>query len=204
MTIPKVWAKQPQKKPQHLEVYCTKAEDGVREFVSLEEQACYKASGKLFLLFSTSNHPSFIHEWKWALGVLITTHVLLGITYLTEREKSPGALSLSLMRKAPSCLCLPNISSAFARGIFPKNHLWSEEKKTEEVKNSKRFMHEPDTDIHTEVKWFLTEAPKLHLPRCHPTTGYWTIFRTFCPGNEATMMRLQSPYFTQFSKAEMW
>lgn len=189
---------------KHLEAYCTKTEDGVRKFISLEEQACYKASGKLFLLISTSNHPSFIRDWELALGVVIATQVLLGITYLTEREKSPGALSLSLMRKAPSCLCLPNISSAFARGIFPKNHLWSEEKKTEEVKNLKHFMCEPDTDIHTEVKWFLTEVLKLHLPHCHPTTGYWTIFRMFRPGNEATMMRLQSPYFTQFSKAEMW
>lgn len=44
-------------------------------------------------------------------------------TYLTEREKSPGALSLSLIRKAPSFLCLLSISSALARGIFPKNHL---------------------------------------------------------------------------------
>lgn len=44
-------------------------------------------------------------------------------THFTEREKSPGALSLSLIRKAPSCLCLLSISSALARGIFPKNHL---------------------------------------------------------------------------------
>lgn len=77
---------------------------------------------------------------------LISTQLLLGMTYLTEREKSPGALSLSLMRKAPSCLCLPNISSAFARGIFPKNHLCGEEKKViGKVKNFNPFMEEPET-----------------------------------------------------------
>lgn len=42
---------------------------------------------------------------------------------MTEREKSPGALSLSRMRKAPSCRCLLSISSALALGILPKNHL---------------------------------------------------------------------------------
>lgn len=81
------------------------------------------------------------------------TRLLLGITYLTEREKSPGALSLSLMRKAPSCLCLPNISSAFARGIFPKNHLCSEEKKTiGKVKSLDPSVEKPDVDIPTEIK----------------------------------------------------
>lgn len=90
------------------------------------------------------------------------TQLLLGITYLTEREKSPGALSLSLMRKAPSCLCLPNISSAFARGIFPKNHLWMR-KTTGKEENCNSFMEEPDVDIHTKMKWFLTEITTLHL-----------------------------------------
>lgn len=51
-----------------------------------------------------------------------------GSTYLTEREKSPGALSLSRMRKAPSCRCLLSISSALALGILPKNHLRKEGK----------------------------------------------------------------------------
>lgn len=51
-----------------------------------------------------------------------------GNTYLTDREKSPGALSLSRIRKAPSCRCLLSISSAFALGILPKNHLRKEGK----------------------------------------------------------------------------
>lgn len=51
-----------------------------------------------------------------------------GNTYLTDREKSPGALSLSRIRKAPSCLCLLSISSALALGILPKNHLRKESK----------------------------------------------------------------------------
>ncbi len=57
-------------------------------------------------------------------------------TYFTEREKSPGALSLSLMRKAPSCLCLFSISSALALGILPKNHLEEEENKNKSVSAS--------------------------------------------------------------------
>ena len=40
-------------------------------------------------------------------------------THLTEREKSPGVLSLSLMRNAPSWGCLLRISSALARVIRP-------------------------------------------------------------------------------------
>lgn len=77
---------------------------------------------------------------------LISTQLLLAMTYLTEREKSPGALSLSLIRKAPSCLCLPNISSAFARGIFPKNHLCGKEKKTiGKVMNFNPFMEQTGT-----------------------------------------------------------
>lgn len=56
-------------------------------------------------------------------------------TYFTEREKSPGALSLSLMRKAPSFLCLFSISSALARGIFPKNHLREVESRCKGVPN---------------------------------------------------------------------
>lgn len=51
-----------------------------------------------------------------------------GNTYLTDREKSPGALSLSRIRKAPSCRCLLSISSALALGILPKNHLRKEGK----------------------------------------------------------------------------
>lgn len=63
-------------------------------------------------------------------------------THLTEREKSPGALSLSLMRKAPSCLCLFSISSALARGIFPKNHL--EKGRREKVSGAFRVqLHQP-------------------------------------------------------------
>ena len=54
--------------------------------------------------------------------------VRAGNTYLTEREKSPGALSLSRIRKAPSCRCLLSISSALALGILPKNHLRKEGK----------------------------------------------------------------------------
>lgn len=57
-------------------------------------------------------------------------------TYLTEREKSPGALSLSLIRKAPSFLCLLSISSALARGIFPKNHLQMVENKCGWARNT--------------------------------------------------------------------
>ncbi len=40
-------------------------------------------------------------------------------TYLTDKEKSPGVLSLSLMRKAPSWGCLDRVSSAFALVIRP-------------------------------------------------------------------------------------
>lgn len=117
----------------------------IREGMSLEEQECYRASVRLFLLLSVDNHLPF-QQSKGSSRSLISTQLLLGMTYLTEREKSPGALSLSLMRKAPSCLCLPNISSAFARGIFPKNHLCGEEKKViGKVKNFNPFMEEPET-----------------------------------------------------------
>lgn len=156
--------------------------------VSLEDQGCYGASGRWFLLLSIEKPWPFTQVQMSSRWPDYHTWLLLGITYLTEREKSPGALSLSLMRKAPSCLCLPNISSAFARGIFPKNHLCSEEKKTiGKVKSLDPSVEKPDVDIPTEIKWFLTETITMHLAAT--LTGYQTmqLLTTFSPGNEATM-----------------
>lgn len=81
-------------------------------------------------------------------------------TYFTEREKSPGALSLSLMRKAPSCLCLFSISSALARGIFPKNHL-------EEVENRyKSALTESSSCIHS-IHGVEQDTEKTTCNECH-------------------------------------
>lgn len=84
------------------------------------------------------------------LGTECTLTCYACSTHLTEREKSPGALSLSRMRKAPSCLCLPNISSAFARGIFPKNHL----QKMLKIMLNSNFNEEVSLDMYTDGKHF--------------------------------------------------
>lgn len=44
-------------------------------------------------------------------------------TYFTEMENSPGALSLSRIRKAPKCLRFKRISSARCLEILPAYHL---------------------------------------------------------------------------------
>lgn len=68
-------------------------------------------------------------------------------TYLTDREKSPGALSLSRIRKAPSCLCLLSISSALALGILPKNHLRKESKPVNICFCTTQWAVQPHTQI---------------------------------------------------------
>lgn len=85
-------------------------------------------------------------------------------TYFTEREKSPGALSLSLMRKAPSCLCLFSISSALARGIFPKNHLEGGSRGNAAVRSTlKHFLsHFELKNDALVVSWESIVAAKLH------------------------------------------
>ena len=62
----------------------------------------------------------FLHTYKCS-GLKIETEAYC--TYLTDSEKSPGVLSLSLMRNAPSWGCWLSISSAFARVIRPRYHL---------------------------------------------------------------------------------
>lgn len=48
------------------------------------------------------------------------------VPYLTDMENSPGALSLSLTRKAPHSRCLSRLSATL-RDIRPANHLEKEE-----------------------------------------------------------------------------
>lgn len=55
------------------------------------------------------------------------------ISYLTDMENSPGALSLSLTRKAPHSLCLRRLS-ATPRDIRPANQLQERCKKKKKKK----------------------------------------------------------------------
>ena len=52
-----------------------------------------------------------------------TCYASMSKTHLTEREKPPGVLSLSLNRKAPSVGQLSSVCSAVTRLICPWNHL---------------------------------------------------------------------------------
>lgn len=111
--------------------------------------------GKLYTNVRILLNCIYRQVWVWVCAC--------GATYFTEREKSPGALSLSLMRKAPSCLCLFSISSALARGIFPKNHL-------EEIEN--------------RYKWALTKLTQSHHLSLLPAQTEWVIYSFLRRKNE--------------------
>lgn len=105
----------------------------------------------------------------WLISALVcdTWHLTCS-THFTDREKSPGALSLSRMRKAPSCLCLFSISSALARGIFPKNHLQEHSMRNE---SSRELTDDMKSFSFTGVKSLYTNTArfndgKLLVNRC--------------------------------------
>ena len=56
-------------------------------------------------------------------NMYVQCHVYTCMSHLTESEKSPGVLSLSLIKKAPSFCCRTRISSALARVIRPRYQL---------------------------------------------------------------------------------
>lgn len=63
--------------------------------------------------------------------------------YLTDMENSPGALSLSLTRKAPHSRCLSRLSATL-RDIRPAYHL--EEEEDERMRS--RFAHTVQNHIY--------------------------------------------------------
>lgn len=88
----------------------------------------------------------FLQSARWRLNCDIWKIPCVLDPHLTDMENSPGALSLSLTRKAPHSRCLSRLSATL-RDIRPANHLEEEE----DGSMRSTFPHTSRSDSHQSI-----------------------------------------------------